>query len=388
MGRETAGPECFEGRMTSHLEQLFSRWGWQTERQLVPPGRADEPARENLVARLAPDNSGPLLLLEAHQDTVPVEGMSIPPFEPSVREGRVYGRGACDIKGGMACLLAALRRVQLSNPVLLQRVAFAATANEEHGFTGSRRLADGMLAGTSLLLGRLPAAAVVSEPTELHVVVAHKGVVRWCCPVRGRGAYCLSPERGVNAIYRMGPVLAALDRFDREVLAQRPVDPYTGRPTLSVGTVRGGLSVNTVPDYCTIEIDRRLLPGEDPHAIRNEVINYTATEIGDSLGEAILEHGEPYIVSPGLAAGPNAALAEELSEQVRRCGFPSRIVGVPYGTDAPPLAAAGVQTVVFGPGSIAQAHTHNEWIAVEQLEAATAVYEHWLAERAGNAETA
>src|SRR5262249_33706533 len=153
-----------------------------------------------------PEAGGRLMLLEAHQDTVPVGGMTIEPFTPTVRDGRLYGRGACDIKGGMAAMLAACARLAKERPAAMPTVVMACTVNEEHGFTGATALVR-QWAESGGFIPRRPDAAVIAEPTQLQVVVAHKGVVRWRCHTRGRAAHSSQPQMGDNAIFRMARVL-------------------------------------------------------------------------------------------------------------------------------------------------------------------------------------
>jgi acetylornithine deacetylase len=138
-----------------------------------------------------------------------------------------------------------------------------------------------------------------------------------------------------------------------------------------VGVIAGGISVNTVPDDCVIEIDRRVLPGEDPLAARQHIIEYLEAKLPRNVP---LIHEPPFIASGGLADGPNAGLARALQATAQQCGAPGEQIGVPYGTDAPAFHGIGCPTVVFGPGSIAQAHTCDEWVAIDQLRAATEVY--------------
>jgi acetylornithine deacetylase/succinyl-diaminopimelate desuccinylase-like protein len=363
MGREVQGEEYYEHHVTDYLQGVFERLGLPWQRQTVAS------RRDNIVARLdgavPPEQGGPLLLLEAHQDTVPVDGMTIPPWTPEVRQGRVYGRGACDIKGGLACILTAIARLADERPPRLPTIVIACAVNEEFGGGGAPQLAELWQPGAATLLPRAPDAAIVAEPTQLNVVVAHKGIVRWRCHTTGRAAHSSQPNEGDNAIYRMAGVVSALERYARDVVPQLAAHPLVGRPSLSVGMIQGGISVNTVPDRCTIEIDRRLVPGEDPA----EAHRHAATTAADPA----IVHEPPYIVMPALADVGNGPLAARLSETARRCGAPGQCLGVPYGTDAPAFAAHGIPTVVFGPGSLAQAHTADEWVAVEQLDAAAEI---------------
>jgi acetylornithine deacetylase len=207
----------------------------------------------------------------------------------------------------------------------------------------------------------------VAEPTDLIVVVAHKGVARWTVHTRGRAAHSSRPELGVNAIYAMAKVLTALEEYARDIAPGRASHPLVGRPSLSVGIIAGGLSVNTVPDSCSIQVDRRVLPGEDNDQARQHVIDFLRERLPSELE---LQHEPAYLASPGLSDARNARLAARLAEFARRHGGPGESVGVPYGTDAPAFDRIGAPTVVFGPGSIAQAHTCDEWIAVEQVQKA------------------
>ncbi|MEQ8786167.1 MAG: M20 family metallopeptidase [Pirellulaceae bacterium] len=370
MGRDVSGPEYFEHQVTDYLQALFQRMGLPWERQDVAPQRA------NILARLdgetPPEEGGKLLVFEAHQDTVPVDGMTIEPWSGDLRDGRVWGRGSCDIKGGMSAMLAAVARLAEQRPAGLPTIVLACTVNEEHGYSGALRLAQSWLEpGRSKLLPRTPDAVIVAEPTLLDVVVAHKGATRWKLHTTGRAGHSSRPELGENAIYQMGRVLAALESYAKQEAPSLGEHALVGRPTLSVGIISGGISVNTVPDRCTIEIDRRVLPGEDPLQARQTVIDYIDRHAELSSPPV---HDDPYIAAHGLSEEHNGPLAESLSAVIQQHGGTGRRTGVPYGTDAAVFAKAGAPSVVFGPGSIDQAHTCDEWLAVEQLEKAAEIY--------------
>lgn len=369
MGKPATGPEFFEYRVTQYLERLFRSWNLPVQRQTV------EPQRDNIVVRLdgavPPDQGGQVILFEAHQDTVPVVGMTIEPWTPVVRNGRLYGRGSCDIKGGMAAMLGAFARLVEERPAGMPTVLLACTVNEEHGFSGATALTR-LWTEPGSIFPRTPDAIVVAEPTELQVVVAHKGVVRWRCHAHGRAGHSSQPHLGVNAIFRMAPVLAALERYQLEVAPHVGHHPLCGAPTLSVGTINGGLSVNTVPDRCTIEIDRRLIPGERPDKAAQHVIDYVAEQVKDAAG---IEHDPPFLIGVGLSENKSGPLADALVATVRSLEIPCQKIGVPFGTDAAAFGAAGVPSVVFGPGSIDQAHTADEWLDLSQLaQASEALY--------------
>jgi acetylornithine deacetylase len=368
MGRPVAEGEPFERALTDFLEQWFTRIGLTVERQTV------EPNRDNIVARLEGSVGAPVVLFDAHQDTVPVDGMTIDPFRPLVREGRLFGRGACDIKGGMTAMLGAFARLAAERPKSCPTVLMACTVNEEHGFSGAQKLCELWSMNGGSIFPRRPDFAIVAEPTELDIVVAHKGMVRWRCRTRGRAAHSSLPQLGDNAIFRMAPVLTALERYHRDVLSRSPEHPLCGRATLSVGTIHGGISVNTVPDVCTIEIDRRLLPEDDPARVYRDVIDYLAGKV-DRPGS--IEHLPPMMESRGLSDAGNSALADRLAVAVREVRGTSQRIGVPFGTNATAYGAH-FPTVVFGPGSIAQAHTADEWLALDQLEQASEILYRFL----------
>ena len=364
MGRSVSGGVFGEKRLGDFLEGLFKRLGLACKREEIHPGR------DNIVARLdgqtAPEDGGQLILFEVHQDTVPVEGMKIEPFTPTVRQGRLYGRGACDVKGGMTSMLAALARLAQERPAGRPTVVMACTVNEEYGFTGATALAEsfGTPAG---LIPRKPDAVIVAEPTGLDVVVSHKGVVRWECHTEGVAGHSAEPEQGENAIFKMTPVLAALERYQKTVVGNLASHALCGGPTISVGTIRGGVSVNTIPDRCTIEIDRRLCPLEDPDEAHAHAADYVTqnTDPGRRV-----EFEPPYMRALPLSDEFNGQLAEGLARQARQITGKCDKIGVPYATDAPCFSSLGVPTVVFGPGSIRQAHTDEEWVSLDQVRQA------------------
>jgi acetylornithine deacetylase len=353
MGRTTISSQhTLEHRVTAYLEEFFKRLGVRYERQHVAP------QRENIVAYL--DGPGPRTFVwEAHQDTVPTDHMTIDPFGARIENGRLYGRGACDIKGGMAAMLAAFARLAREKPPGAARLIMACTVDEEFTFLGVQRLVKDLKAD----------GAIVAEPTKLQIVTAHKGVVRWNVVATGRSCHSSSPEKGINAIYRMGKLLRAIEEFAEELRRKR-ADPLLGPPTLSVGMIQGGTSVNTVPDRCRIEVDRRVIPGEDPKAAPGELDEFLRTRAGIEFPYEI----EPtWLAAPALSPEGSADLLARLGRAIAAVEGPFAVTAVPYGTDAAPIAAAGIPAVVFGPGDIAQAHTCDEWVALDQIERASEI---------------
>jgi len=343
---ESAG----EGLLAETIEQWLAEAGVPVARQTVAPGR------HNLLA-VVPGQGQPGLLLEAHLDTVGAAGMSHPPFSGEIRDGRVWGRGACDDKASVAAMLLATRRAAREN--LPCGLLLALVVDEEYGFTGIERL----------LAEPLPLAvrgAVVGEPTGLEVIDRHGGAVRMRLTAHGRAAHSAYPEAGDNAIYHAMRLVEACERHHAE-LQQRDLD---GVRTCSVTLIEGGEAVNIIPESCALTVDRRLAPGERPEAVRAmlEALLAAAAQGHFACETAAL------LLDPPLSPREPAPLAElclrlageVTGQRVRR--------GVTYSTDASNLAETGLEAVVLGPGDIAQAHGAEEWVDAEQVEQAAEIY--------------
>lgn len=357
MGRGSSGPEYLEGRVSDYLEAYFRAIGIKVERQVVSPGR------DNIIARYDAPESRRTILFDAHQDTVPVDGMTIAPFKPELKNGRLYGRGSCDIKGGLAAMLTAFARLVRERPADSASVILACTVDEEFTHTGSSRLADGNH-GADL--------AIVAEPTLLNIVDRHKGAVRWKIRTKGVACHSSTPNLGENAIYTMARVVSALQDYATDLSRSTP-DPVLGPPSLSVGRIEGGVSVNVVPDWSEVEIDRRVIPGERAADCPGRVLAYLNERLGDLMTR--VEFLPPWVNMPPLVAGKAEPYLPMLRTAIQKVGGRApEVIGVPYGTDAGPLGEAGLPCVVFGPGDIAQAHTKDEWIEIEQVQLASEMY--------------
>lgn len=344
-----------ESRVTNYLEHALRNLGCSPRRQPVQPGR------DNLVAVYEPPGPPPFtLLLECHVDTVPVDAMTVDPFGATVEGGRLYGRGACDVKGGATVMLAAFARLLKERPPGSAQVILAYTVDEENGGLGvSELMRSGVRADYS----------IVAEPTLLNIVNAHKGVARWHLDAAGRACHSSRPDQGVNAAYRMARLLRGVEAY-AEVLKALPPDPVLGPRTVSVGRVMGGVSPNTVPDFCRADLDRRLLPGETFES---------ATADLEAFLRGLPEVDFPFTLSrssPGcspLDPAVSVELVKRLGPVIDAVVGKHTVHSVPFGTDASRVAVNGIPTVVFGPGDIAQAHTKDEWIDLAQLEPAAEI---------------
>lgn len=347
-------PRTGEARVADYVADQARRAGLDVTRDPVVDGRA------NVLARLAP--SGPVrhrVLLAPHLDTVGFPALD-ELLRPRIASGRVHGRGACDTKGCVSAMLTALIQVARSGPRPREtELTFVGFIDEENGQLGSRHHAR----------HHAPAdLAVVGEPTRLEVVTAHKGDVWLRLKTRGRSAHGATPHLGRNAVHAMGRVVDVLETEYRTQLQERRHD-LLGAPTINVGAIRGGTQPNIVPDECTIDIDRRTLPGETESTVRREITRLLRAHGLKAAFESLR-------LAPCHALETSADLP--LVRELCRAAGRRRTVGVHYFCDAAPLAEAGTPAVVFGPGDIAQAHTRDEWISIESLERGTAILERFL----------
>lgn len=356
MGRTDLPAEIlYESRVTAYLEGRLRGFGASPRRQPVLP------ERDNLIAVYNPAGTpSRTVVFECHQDTVPVDAMTVEPFGARVEGGKLFGRGACDVKAGATVMLAAFARLLTERPAGSARVLLCYTADEEHTFLGVQEL---------VKQGLQADCAIVAEPTLLNIVRAHKGVVRWVIETPGRACHSSRPENGVNAIYRMGRLLAGIEAY-AENLHARPPDPLLGPRTISVGRILGGVSANTVPDTCRIDVDRRLIPGESAVEAGRDFESFLRGCSGIDFPFTLNESHAPCApLSPELS-GP---LVQELGAAIDTVVGRHEVHVVPFGTDASTIAKGGIPAVVFGPGDIAQAHTKDEWIDLAQLAPAAEI---------------
>jgi acetylornithine deacetylase/succinyl-diaminopimelate desuccinylase family protein len=350
MGRARSGEEYLEENVAQHVFHYLRRHKIDVEIQDVFPGRPN-------VLGLVDVGARETVLLEAHLDTVPVDNMAIDPFDPVVKEGKLFGRGSCDTKASLAAILFSVKSLLASRNRLSRNVIIAAVCDEEYGLNGTKALVKN---------SRRIHYAIVGEPTGLEIINCHKGVVRWRMSVFGKSAHSAYPQQGVNAIFHMARLLEALEQHSRDLLRGRR-HRMLGSATLSVGIIEGGQSVNTVPNLCTIEIDRRTLPGETASAIRKTIKRLVPRSIRYSMAG-------PHLVVPGLESQKNRTLVRLLKGAFHKCGREARIHGARYVTDASLYAARGIPSVVFGPGRIEQAHSEREFVRLSEVRTAVDIY--------------
>ena len=345
-----------EGRVGDYLLATAAAAGLAVDRQEVLPGRA------NVLARLAPTGRvRRRVILAPHLDTVAATDAAFVPFE---KAGRIHGRGACDTKGSLAAMLAAMTAVadRASRPAATE-ILLVALIDEEHGQQGSRALAASGLEAD---------LAIVGEPTGLRVVTAHKGNLWLRLTTRGRSAHGSLPHLGDNAVHTAARVVALLETEYRVLLEARS-HRLLGRPTVNVGAIAGGRQPNIVPDECRLQVDRRTLPGETMTGVRRELqALFRKHELKVAIED---QKGVP---CDPLETDPKMPLVQRLFAAAGQADP----VGAHFFCDAAVLARGGIPSVVFGPGDIAQAHTVDEWISRRSLERATAILTGFLADLA------
>ncbi len=342
-----------EARIAEYIAEILRKLALDVEVREIEPGRP------NVIGKFTSRGARRSVAFAPHTDTVSVAGMTIDPFAAEIRDGKLYGRGACDSKGSLAAMLSALanavRQKEFREGAL--DVYFCALMGEESDNHGARALAES---------GFRVDFAVVGEPTEGRIVYTHKGALSYRVVTRGRSVHGSLPEQGVNAIGKMAEVVQYLLGDYTRALA-KAADPVLGAPTVNVGTIRGGTQSNIVPDYCEIEVDRRTVPGEN-----HEEILATLSETFRQLPITTVILSD----CPPLRTDPQNPFLQKL---VLATGDPKRaLVGAPWFCDAGILAQYGVPAVAFGPGNIAQAHTADEFVECKEVLHAAQTLERFL----------
>jgi acetylornithine deacetylase len=314
--------------------------------------------RSNVLISFSQGGERPHLLLNGHMDTVGVGGMTIDPFAATVTGGRLYGRGATDMKGPLACMLAALLDLRDNPRDLVGRVTVAAVVDEEYRFIGIRRL-----------LKDEPTIdyAIVGEPTRLEVIRGCKGCLRFQVTTRGRAAHSSRPQDGANAISAMARVIPAMETYFEDRLG-KIAEPDFGCSTGSIGLIHGGIGVNSVPDQCELQVDIRLLPMQDGDLVHREILDVVKS-VSLPAGTTC-SVSQPVLNDPGYSVPADSPFVRTLVDTLGK-----DISGVvSFSCDASKIASAGIPCVILGPGDIRAAHTADESITLEDLNAGAAAY--------------
>jgi acetylornithine deacetylase len=335
-----------EAEIAQYCVEWMRRAGFDAELQEAAPGRP------NAIGVLEGSRSGPSLMFCGHIDTVGVDGMAAP-FTPEIRDGRLYGRGSQDMKGGVAAMMEAARRAK--EKWAGGRLIVACVCDEEFESIGAQALVTRWKAD----------AAVVTEPTGLDVAITHKGFAWIDIETRGRAAHGSRPADGRDAILRMGRVLARLEALNED-LGRRRADPLTGPPSLHASIIHGGREWSSYPDRCELKVERRTVTGEtDALVVREIEAILHALQSEDPEFEAgmkLVTSRAPYGLSPGHE------LPRALSRIAREQSGRGALSGMSFWTDAAILGEAGIPSVLFGPGG-AGLHSVEEYVELSDVEA-------------------
>jgi acetylornithine deacetylase/succinyl-diaminopimelate desuccinylase-like protein len=358
MGRDDLPAEIVgEQAVAEHVAQVLGRLGMDAE--LIGRG-----GRTSVLAEARVSSAADTLLVASHIDTVPIDGMEIDPFDPVIEADRLFGRGSCDTKAGLAALLEALERV-LARGTLRRNLIVVGEADEELGSIGVADVLDH-------LGDRKPDWVLATEPTELRVINAHKGVVHARVCARGRACHSSDPLAGSNAIVTLAKAILAIQEGAR-LLTERP-HPQLGSATLSIGVIRGGQAPNIVPDRAEIWVDRRTLPEESSESVRRQLErDLVASGLAESVFvESCSEE------KPPLETEVDSIAVRSSRDALDSVGLSTACDHVAFGTDAGVFARAGIPGVVLGPGSISLAHTAREFVPIPEVETMVRIYERLL----------
>jgi acetylornithine deacetylase len=355
-----SGKPNAEQELAQYLKSQAQAWGLATTSLPV----ADH-GFNLLVSCRVGGAAAPWLLFESHMDTVGAKGMTIEPFTGRVNNGRMYGRGACDTKSSGAAMLWALRQYAQSNNQP-NNVAIVFTLDEEISKIGARTFVDTHLDS----LDWRPAGVIVGEPTMMQPIIAHNGMVRWTIQTQGRAAHSCDPAKGRSAISMMAKVMDAIE--SNYIASLKATHPLTGKAQCSINVIHGGMQVNVIPDDCRIHLDRRVVPCEDAEQVL-PAVEQVLEQLRQTQRHLKVQQLDTYIDPPHDPVG-SEMLAQFVEDVLKTMKLPCQAGGVAYGTDASTFSTAGVPAVVIGPGDIAQAHTVDEWLALDQLQLAVEVY--------------
>ena len=353
-----------EGDCARTLAAVLDDWGFAV--QLVDGA----PGRPNVVARMGPGDA-PALMLNGHLDVVGIEGMIHEPYAADLRNGRIYGRGSADMKGGLAAMCAAA--ATSASRESERQILITAVVDEEYESLGMRAL---------LAAGIRSEEAIITEPTRLAICPAHRGFAWFDVELKGRAAHGSRYDVGIDAITHAGLLLTELDRFEHTRQAG-PTHPLLGRGSLHASKIQGGVGMSTYPERCSLAIERRTIPGESVEKATRELTDACArVKAGRPEFDARVTLSTAQLPSDVPVDAP---VVRRLVGAVEREGIPVSVEGLSAWTDAALLNEAGIPTVCFGPGDIGLAHAAEEFVPLADIERATRVLARVVREWCGDA---
>jgi acetylornithine deacetylase len=328
---DLAGEGSGEGPIAEHIGRYMTRMDLEVRYQEIKPGRF------NVIGILKGSGKGKSLMLNGHTDTVGITRMDINPLDPVNKDGKVYGRGSFDMKGGLAAMMMAVKALRDGGLRPRGDVILTFVADEEY-----------FSLGTEILVKEYSAdAAILCEPTDLKICVAHKGFAWIRVEVFGRAAHGSRPDKGIDAIVKAGKLLSRIDELGKEVLVQKK-HPLVRSPSIHASLIKGGTELSTYPDYCVIELERRLIPGETVRTVSEEM-----QSLIDDLGSKDDQFKANYEVSfsrPPLEVDRDHEIVRALTKAYSRTiNQDPKYIGVSGWMDSAILAEAGIPSVIIGP---------------------------------------
>lgn len=348
-------PGFREQEMADDLLARFQMLGLETGFRHLAPGRP------NIWGRLKGSGGGPAIMLAAHMDTVGTDGYD-DAFDPQLRDGRISGRGSCDMKAAFACYLEVVHMLRARDIRLPGDLIIAGIVDEEHLLTGSAEMGKN---------GPQADFGIIGEPTGLKICPAHKGQMGAVIRTHGVATHSSGPENGVNAVENMGAVIQHLSGLNAELQNTGAAHPLCGTGRFSMNVIRGGTFVSGIPELCEMEVDRRFLPGETVDDILGDY-RRRLDALQEQMPGLKVDVSGPMLLAHALDVPLDSPLVTALASAAQQTlGYAPEISAFPGGTDAPNL---GFPCVICGPGDLAQAHSTNEFIAVREMVQACDIY--------------
>lgn len=355
MGQTDIAPSiCGEAQVNEYLCDFIEKTGLKPFVQ-----KTALEGRDNVGGMIYKGEKYKTIIMQCHTDTVGI-GSNKNLLMPVEKDGKIYGRGSCDCKGGLAAMLAAFAEAAKHPEKVKNNIIVMGVSDEEYSFKGSLEI--GRQSPT-----RVANFGIVGEPTECRIVNGFKGVARWDISVQGKAFHSSEPEKGINAIYRMAKIIKLIEQYQSELAKIN--DPPLGNEIISVGVIKGGTSVNIVPDVCIIEIDRRLTRKNSPENALNALSKYLSENLDFEFATSKLKDSQSAALIDSSRAG-----VKMMSAVCSEMGIDPVPRQVSFGSDAFRMNAAGIPTALWGPGSITTAHTDNEFVSVDDLKEAKEFY--------------
>ncbi|KKI92119.1 acetylornithine deacetylase [Bacillus sp. SA1-12] len=356
ISKNSENPLKTEEAAAFYIKEILLSNGIETELSWAEKGRP------NVLARLKGNQPGPTLLYNGHLDVVPAgSGWSVDPFAGLIRDGKVFGRGAADMKSGVAAMIyTAIILKRMGTPFAGELILFFNVDEERENI--------GML---HFLKGNITADyTIIGEPTELEICIAHKGVARYRLHTKGTSQHAAKVKGADNAIHKMAEIISNLAKLDKKISEKE--DPLLGNGSLTITEIKGGTAPNMVPEKCIIEIDRRVLPGDTKESVKNEI----RQALGANSKLKMEYELEEYLFLPASSIPKDHVLVENLAKVCEKVNKEEAKIKVFEATCEAPFFSVhkGIPTVIFGPGSLKQAHVIDEYVEVNELKQAAFAY--------------